>query len=273
MIPNILSIAGSDSSGGAGIQADIKAISANGGFAMTAITALTAQNTCGVKAVELTPPAMVKAQLQAVGADVRIDAVKIGMLATTEIITTVADWLAANRPAHVVLDPVMVATSGDRLLDTRAVAALQQLCTHADLLTPNLDELAILAGSEPATSWTDVQEQATSVANTLHTRVLATGGHLRTEEGQSCDLLVSPASEPVWYTAPWIATTNTHGTGCSLSAAIASHVGAGANWEQAIRAAKTWLTQALRAADHLQVGCGSGPVHHFATLWEQRADG
>lgn len=263
-IPNVLSIAGSDPSGGAGIQADIKAISASGGYAMAVLTALTAQNTRGVTGVHTPPVAFLRQQLDAVAGDVVIDAVKIGMLGSGAVARCVAEWLDDVRPPGVVLDPVMVATSGARLLDDDAVRAVLDLARRASLVTPNIAELAVLAGADEAASWSEALEQGRALATRLGTRVLVKGGHL---PGDRCpDALISPSAhltDAVVLDGPRIATANTHGTGCSLSSAIATRYALTADWSRAVGEAKTWLEGSLRASDRLEVGTGSGPVHHF----------
>ena len=266
-VPRVLSIAGSDPSGGAGIQADLKAIAASGGYGMAVITALTAQNTRGVRAVHVPPATFLAEQLDAIADDITVDAVKIGMLANAEVIRTVGDWLARTRPPVVVLDPVMVATSGDRLLDADAEAALRDLLPHADLVTPNLAELAVLAGADaPAGTWSEAIAQAEALSATTGVRVLAKGGHLGGADAP--DALVDAASARlVEYPGERIATTATHGTGCSLSSAIATRRAATGDWETAVAEARRWLRESLRHGETLQVGGGHGPVHHFAGLW------
>lgn len=260
LIPNILSIAGSDPSGGAGIQADIKAIAACGGYAMAAITALTAQNTQGVQGVELVSPAMVRAQIASIRADIRIDAVKIGMLGTAQIIEAVAESLAGLK-VPIVLDPVMVAKGGDRLLAAQAVTALrEQLLPHAYVITPNLPEAADLLGEAPATDLAAMEEQAKRLLALGPKAVLIKGGHL--SGPQSPDLLVTLAHTHRFDGAR-IVTRNTHGTGCSLSSALATALGHGHALPEAVARAKAWLSGALAAADQLQVGHGHGPVHAF----------
>lgn len=262
MSVNILSIAGSDPSGGAGIQADLKTIGANGGYGMCVITALTAQNTHGVSAVQAIDPAMVTAQLKAVSEDVRIDAVKIGMLANAEVIQAVAQWLKTIN-APVVLDPVMVATSGDSLLVDSA--ALQVLLGAADVVTPNVSELATLIGQAPAQTWPEVVAQAKELATKHQVLVLAKGGHLA---GTRCpDALVSGQSVLAEFDGPRFETNNTHGTGCTLSSAVATWYARTGDWVQALANAKSYLAGAIAAADELQVGSGHGPVNHFAALW------
>lgn len=263
MIPNILSIAGSDPSGGAGIQADIKAIAAMGGYAMAAITALTAQNTRGVSAVQMVAVGFVAAQIRAVRDDIRVDAVKIGMLGTPEIIGAVADALD-GLDAPVVLDPVMVAKSGDRLLSTDAVAALaERLVPRATVITPNLPEAADLLGADAATDTDGMAAQAETLCARGARAVLIKGGHLA---GPACpDLLVHNGGTER-FDAPRHRTTNTHGTGCSFSSALACALGKGHTLPEAVAEAKAWLSGAIAAADTLSVGTGHGPVHHFHNL-------
>jgi len=262
----VLSIAGSDPSGGAGIQADLKSIAANGGYGMAAITALTAQNTLGVRDVHVPPVAFLRAQLDAITSDIEIDAVKIGMLADAEIIRTVGDWLAAHRPDTVVLDPVMVATSGDRLLDADAETALLALAHQVDLLTPNLGELAVLAG-RPLDTWAEALAAAQEVAALTGALVLAKGGHLPGDE--TPDALVGSDGVLAEYRGRRIETTSTHGTGCSLSSALAVTRARGMDWGQAVEHSRAWLRESLSAADVLDVGHGHGPISHFAGLWER----
>ncbi|MFP5313656.1 MAG: bifunctional hydroxymethylpyrimidine kinase/phosphomethylpyrimidine kinase, partial [Actinomycetes bacterium] len=220
-LPRVLSIAGSGPSGGAGIQADLKSIAAHGGYGMAAITALTAQNTRGVQAVHVPPAAFLAQQLAAVSDDIGIDAVKIGMLGDEAVIRTVREWLEKVRPAVVVLDPVMVATSGDRLLQASAEAALRELLPLAHLITPNLPELAMLVGAGQAADWPEALDQGRRLADATGATVLVKGGHLA---GSDCpDALVNTAGllgqEVVEVQANRITTRNSHGTGCSLSSA------------------------------------------------------
>ena len=265
MIANILSIAGSDPSGGAGIQADIKAISANGAYAMAAITALTAQNTRGVTGVTLTPPEMVAAQIAAIRKDIRVDAVKIGMLGSAEITHAVARALAGFT-APIVLDTVMVAKGGDRLLQADAVAALRDLLVpRATVITPNLPEAADLLGEVEAEDEATMTRQAEALRRLGANAVLLKGGHLH--GAQSRDLL-QWAGGSVWVDAPRLHTANTHGTGCTLSAALAAQLGRGAPLEDALRTAKAYVTGAIAAAGQLSVGGGHGPTHHFHAMWE-----
>jgi len=260
MIPNILSIAGSDPSGGAGIQADLKAISANGGYAMAALTGLTAQNTQGVSAVALVAPEMIAAQIAAIRADIRIDAVKIGMLGSAEIIATVAQALA-GLTVPVVLDPVMVAKSGDRLLAAEAVAALRSLLLpRAALITPNLPEAADLLGCAPAQSRAEMLAQARGLRVMGARAVYLKGGHL---PGDLCPDLLLDAEGESWFEAPRVATRNTHGTGCTLSSALATQLALGLDLRIAARAARAYVLRAIAAADALSVGQGHGPLDHF----------
>ncbi|MHA7986586.1 bifunctional hydroxymethylpyrimidine kinase/phosphomethylpyrimidine kinase [Rathayibacter sp. CAU 1779] len=266
MIPRVLVIAGSDSSGGAGIQADLKSIAACGGYAMTAITAITAQNTRGVTRVHPVPAEMLRAQLDAIADDIRVDAVKIGMLGSSELIATVSEWLVEHRPPLVVVDPVMVATSGDRLLDPNAESALRRLCAVADLVTPNLPELAMLADEPPAENWDAALAQAVRFSTQTSAAVVVKGGHL---EGEECpDALVDAASPTRVIEVPGerITTSSTHGTGCSLSSALAVLIPLRSDRARALREAKTWLAKAIQGGPALGVGQGHGPVDHFAAV-------
>ncbi|TQJ32406.1 bifunctional hydroxymethylpyrimidine kinase/phosphomethylpyrimidine kinase [Microbacterium sp. SLBN-146] len=270
VIPRVLSIAGTDPTGGAGIQADLKSIAANGGYGMAVVTALVAQNTRGVRSVHLPPVSFLTEQLDAVSDDVEIDAVKIGMLGAAPVVAAVGAWLERVSPPVVVLDPVMVATSGDRLLDVDAEQALRELAHHVDLLTPNLPELAILAEEPPATDWDQAVAQARRVSRRYGVRVLAKGGHLG---GASVpDALVDARGETVAvveFPGTRIETTNTHGTGCSLSSAIATRYAASGEWADAVSDSKRWLTESIRHGSALAVGRGNGPVSHFAGLWNR----
>jgi hydroxymethylpyrimidine/phosphomethylpyrimidine kinase len=266
MIPNVLSIAGSDPSGGAGIQADLKTFSALGAYGMSVITALTAQNTQGVTGVQVVEPDFVAAQIDAIFSDVRVDAVKIGMVATADIATVIADRLRRHAARNIVLDPVMVAKSGDRLLREDAVAVVRDLLVPlASVITPNLPEAAVLlSAEEPATL--EKMRQAVRALHHLGAQwVLLKGGHLA--GGDSTDLLFDGTTISE-LSGPRIATRNTHGTGCTLSAAIAALLPR-LGMEAAVRQAKTYLTGAIAAADRLTVGSGHGPVHHFYELWPE----
>lgn len=271
----VLSIAGSDPSGGAGIQADLKTISACGGYGMSVLTALTAQNTRGVSAVFVPPTEFLAQQLDAVLTDVPPAAIKIGMLGSATVIDTVREALFALEAAGVrplvVLDPVMVATSGDRLLDADAEAALHRLMAHVDLVTPNAPELGVLAAGAEPTCTADLVTQARALAHRHHVWVLAKGGHLvdgLTAGGTVTDVLLSPQGDVQAVDHPFVETTNTHGTGCSLSSALATFAARGADWPAATRLAVDYLAHALAHADELGVGSGHGPVHHLAGLWD-----
>lgn len=274
-IPNLLSVAGTDPTGGAGIHADLKSFAAHRTYGMAAVTALVAQNTTGVRAIHVPEAAFLAAQLASVTDDVAVDGVKIGMLGTVEVIETVAAWWdqqwkgAAERPT-LVLDPVMVATSGDRLLDAEAESALIAFLSRADLITPNVPELALLAGEDPAADDAGLIAQARAVADAHAVKVLAKGGHLADDE--VVDILVHPAVDgvrPAEHRAsgPRVETTSTHGTGCSVSAALAALRARGMSWEDAVDEVKAWMTEALRDAARLDVGAGHGPIQHFARLW------
>ncbi|PZX17016.1 hydroxymethylpyrimidine/phosphomethylpyrimidine kinase [Palleronia aestuarii] len=264
MIPNILAIAGSDPSGGAGIQADIKAISANGGYAMAALTGLTAQNTCGVMRVQPVDPGMVTAQIAAIRDDIRIDAVKIGMLGDASVIVAVVAALE-GLDAPIVLDPVMVAKGGDRLLEEEAVGALREkLLPRATLLTPNLPEAGDLLGESPARDIEAMRSQGHALRGFGPAAILMKGGHLDGED--AIDLLLTETGEMV-LSAPRTDTRNTHGTGCTLSSALATELGHGRELPEAAERAKAYVSAAIAAASALSVGSGHGPTHHFHALW------
>ena len=263
--PVALTIAGSDPSGGAGIQADLKTFSALGAYGTAVITALTAQNTQGVTGIHLVPADFVTQQLDTLVADVRIDAIKIGMLATRELADAVAVFLRENPSDVVVLDPVMVATSGDRLLARDAVEAIRRLLPLASLITPNLDEAADLVRADRAVDVTGMLEQGRQLLALGARRVLIKGGHLP-ETSAAIDVFVTPELEQVLST-PRISTSSTHGTGCTLSSAIAALRPQRGSWLEAVTDAKHWLSTAIAAAPVLEVGHGHGPVHHFHQLW------
>ena len=268
MIPKALTIAGSDSGGGAGIQADLKTFSALGVYGASVITALTAQNTRGVTAIHDVPAAFVTAQLDAVFSDITFDAVKIGMLAQPGVIRAVRDGLDRWRAVNVVLDPVMVATSGDVLSTPEAIAALREvLLPRATVITPNLAEASVLCGRPIATDRDEMIEQGTMLLARGAQAVLIKGGH---GEGRLAeDVLVRPDGVE-WFSVPRHPTLNTHGTGCTLSSAIAAGLALGLDLVQSIRAAKAYLTAAIRSADRLEVGGGHGPVDHFHAWWPNR---
>ena len=265
MIHNVLSIAGSDPSGGAGIQADLKTFSARGVYGMAAMTALTAQNTRGVSGVHFVPTDFVVAQIEAVFADIRVDAVKIGMIGNADTTLAVAELLQRHSGIPIVLDPVMVAKGGARLLPDDAVAALvAHLLPVATHLTPNLPEAAALLSAPLATDRDTMQLQAAALGALGPAAVLLKGGHLEGED--SPDVLVTEDAAH-WFTAPRLKTVNTHGTGCTLSSALAAELGKGLSDTDAVAAAKTYVSGAVAAADRLSVGHGHGPTHHFHALW------
>ena len=267
MIANILTIAGSDSGGGAGIQADLKAISATGGYGLSVITALTAQNTVGVDAIYPVAIDFLKAQLESVSRDIRIDAIKVGMLGTPDVTVAVADFLSGF-DGPIVVDPVMVAKSGDRLLHADAVAALRDaLLPCATLVTPNLPEAADLLGTSEASSKESMTEHAKQVVALGAKACLLKGGHLLA--AGSPDVLATPHAE-MWFDSERVPTRNTHGTGCTLSSALASYLGQGHSIEASVTQAKAYISGAIVHADRLDVGQGHGPVHHFWNLWEAK---
>jgi hydroxymethylpyrimidine/phosphomethylpyrimidine kinase len=260
-IPIALTIAGSDSSGGAGIQADLKSFAALGVYGASVITALTAQNTRGVTGIHQVPAGFVTAQIDAVFSDLDVGAVKIGMVADLAVIDAIAAGLKKWSPKHIVLDPVMVATSGDRLLAAEAVDALRtKLIPLASLITPNMPEAAALLNEPVVTDEVAIESQGKRLLAMGCPAVLIKGGH--GQGALSIDYLVT-GSGAVALAAPRIATQNTHGTGCSLSSAIAAGLAKGENMETAVRHAKAWVSAAIAAADQLGVGHGHGPIHHF----------
>jgi len=260
-----VTIAGSDSSGGAGIQADLKTFSALGVYGASVITALTAQNTQGVRAIHDVPAEFVTSQIDAVFSDLDVDAVKIGMLSRAATIEAVAGGIERHRMKNVVLDPVMIATSGDRLLHSDAIDALRQLLLpRAHVITPNLPEAAVLLDAPVAKDESEMRVQAQRLLALGATAVLIKGGH--GSGAESVDLLVD-ACGTERLAAPRFATRNTHGTGCTLSSAIAAGLAKGLSLIEAARAAKSYVTAAIAAADRLSVGSGHGPVHHFYRWW------
>ena len=275
--PRVLSIAGTDPSGGAGLIADIKSITALGGYGMGVVTAVTVQNTQGVRDVHPVPVDTVVAQLDAVADDVRIDAVKIGMLGRVDLVEAVGEWLSRRRPANVVLDPVMVATTGSRLSSDAAASALLQLARIVDLVTPNVPELGVMAGQVTAEDLSEVERQARDLAQLIGTPVLATTGDLTypaggevaqfgadvlaCAEGSTPDNGDAVRTRRLAYVRSQ--TASTHGTGCSLSSALATAVaGHDGDWLRAYRTVRPWLDGALEGADDLAVGHGSGPLDH-----------
>ncbi len=268
-VPNILTVAGVDPSGGAGILADVKAISALGGFACAVVTALTAQNTRAVSGVLPITPEFVGEQLDTLLADVRISATKIGMVGRAPVIAVVAERLSRWRLDPIVLDPVMVAKSGDALLDKSATGALREaLLPLATVLTPNLPEAGVLLGSRPVETVKEMYRVAERLRALMRGDkerwVYLKGGHL---PGNEATDLLHDGDRMIELRAERVATRNTHGTGCTLSAALATLLPRSSDVATAARRAKTYLTQALLHADELTVGAGHGPVHHFHALW------
>lgn len=270
-IANVLTIAGSDPSGGAGIQADLKTFSALGTYGTSVITALTVQNTCGVASVYPVSPKAIRGQLEHLLDDVAIDAVKIGMVASRDVAEVIAEVLGQHRPRWVVLDPVMVAKSGDILVDDAGIRAVRDvLLPLADVVTPNLPEAAVLLDAKPPATLEAMEAMLPGLVQLGVPYVVLKGGHLR---GETCpDLLATPSGH-TWLPASRIATDNLHGTGCALSSAIAACLAklpmeAGIDAPtQAISDAKQWLHAALEASVRLNVGKGRGPVHHFHSWW------
>jgi hydroxymethylpyrimidine/phosphomethylpyrimidine kinase len=258
--PRVLSIAGSDSGGGAGIQADLKTFAALGCFGMTAITALTAQNTLGVRSIHAVPAQFLTDQIDAVVEDIGVDAVKIGMLHSADTVRTVAAALRRHGLAQVVLDPVMIATSGARLIDDAAVDVLvRELFPLAEVVTPNLDEASLLVG-QPLRTEADMEAAARQLLERGARAVLVKGGHL---EGETVsDLLLARGAQPLWMRAPRIASGNTHGTGCTLSSAIASQLALGLDLVAAVASARDYIRAALQAGADVRTGAGSGPLNH-----------
>lgn len=265
-IANVLTIAGTDPSGGAGIQADIKTFSALGTYATSAITAVVAQNTQGVRSFVALEPGFVADQIDAVFDDVRIDAVKIGMVANERIAGAIADRLRHYGARNIVLDPVMVAKSGDHLLDPQAVAAVRELLVPlATVMTPNLPEAAVLLGVEPCRTLEDMYAQIAGLHGLGCEWVLLKGGHMQDAEA-SIDILHGSRAT-IELSAPRIHTRNDHGTGCTLSAAIAALLPTN-TVEDSVRMAKAYMHGALAASGELDVGQGHGPLHHFYRLWK-----
>jgi hydroxymethylpyrimidine/phosphomethylpyrimidine kinase len=258
--PRVLSIAGSDSGGGAGIQADLKTFSALGCFGMTAITALTAQNTMGVRAIHRVPPDMLAQQIDAVVEDIGVDAVKIGMLHAADVVHAVSLAIARHQLTRVVFDPVMVATSGAVLIDDAAIAVLvKELFPIADLITPNLDEAGLLVG-RPLDSEADMESAATQLLAMGSKAVLIKGGHLQGD--LVADLLAHASGERTWMRDSRIQTPNTHGTGCTLSSAIAAFLALGLDLSEAVQSARDFIRGALQAGAQVRAGHGSGPLNH-----------
>ncbi|ESR24228.1 bifunctional hydroxymethylpyrimidine kinase/phosphomethylpyrimidine kinase [Lutibaculum baratangense] len=267
MTPIALTIAGTDPTGGAGMQADTKTFAALGVYGASVVTALVAQNTTGVQAVHDIPAAFVRRQMDSVFDDLKVDAVKIGMLSVPEVIETVAAGLAAHRARNVVIDPVMVAASGDPLLRPEAVATLRDtLLPMALVITPNLPEAAALLDAPMACSEEEMASQGAALLELGPRAVLMKGGH--GSGAESVDLLVTMGGV-TRLAAPRLPTKNTHGTGCTLSSAIAAGLARGQDLGRAVAVAKDYLTKALAAADDIEIGRGHGPVHHFHAVWPE----
>lgn len=266
--PRVLSIAGSDSGGGAGIQADLKTVAALGCYGMTAITALTAQNTTGVRAIHGVPPDMLRDQIDAVMEDIGVDAVKIGMLHSPELVHTVADAMDRHAMTQVVLDPVMVSTSGAVLIASAAIEQLvSELFHRTVLVTPNLDEAALLVG-QPLTCEADMHQAALQLLAMGASAVLVKGGHLMGDVVS--DVLATADGRVVWMRAPRVASSNTHGTGCTLSSAIAAYLALGYPLTEAVQAAHHYVRDALQAGARVRTGRGSGPLNHAHAPHEMR---
>ena len=264
-MPIAVTIAGSDSGGGAGIQADLKTFSALGVYGASIITALTAQNTKGVTGIHDAPAEFITAQIDAVFSDLDVDAVKIGMVSRREAIVAIAAGLERWRQTKVVLDPVMVATSGDKLLAPDAVDALKRvLIPRALVITPNLPEAAALLDAPIARTETEMRAQGERLLALGARAVLVKGGHA--ESAEAVDLLIEPTAF-TRLVADRVATQNTHGTGCTLSSAIAAGLAKGQDLGASVRAAKDYVTAALAAAHRIKIGAGHGPVHHFHAWW------
>jgi hydroxymethylpyrimidine/phosphomethylpyrimidine kinase len=262
----VLTIAGSDSGGGAGIQADLKTIAANGCYGMSVITALTAQNTQGVTGIHPVPVDFVAKQLDAVLSDIGADAVKIGMLYSAELIETVARKLQEYRVSRIVLDPVMVAQSGDKLLQDDAIAALKtHLIPMAEVLTPNIPEASVLLGRRISVAG-EMHAAAIELSELGCPNVLVKGGHLAGKDCEDC-LYVASEKRIMRFPGVRVETRNNHGTGCTLSSAIAVFMARGDEVEAAVRHAKTYITGAIHAGAAYRLGHGHGPVHHFWRFW------
>jgi hydroxymethylpyrimidine/phosphomethylpyrimidine kinase len=265
--PIAVTIAGSDSGGGAGIQADLKTFSALGVYGASVIAALTAQNTKGVTAIHDVPPDFVTAQIDAVFSDLDVGAVKIGMLSQAAVIEAVASGLARYKQSKIVLDPVMIATSGDRLLAPEAIAVMRDvLIRQALIITPNLPEAAALLETAVAENEAEMAEQGEKLLALGARAVLIKGGH--GSGAESVDILVEP-NATARLAAERIKTENTHGTGCTLSSAIAAGLAKGLDLADAVRQAKAYVTAAIAASNQLTIGHGPGPVHHFHHWWNE----
>lgn len=264
--PIAVTIAGSDSGGGAGVQADLKTFSALGVYGASVITALTAQNTLGVTGIHDTPPEFITAQIDAVFSDLDVKAVKIGMVSQPEAIEAIAAGLTRWKPEHIVFDPVMVATSGDRLLVPHAIDLLRQkLIPLAHVITPNMPEAAALLDVDMAATDAEIEAQGQRLLSLGCPAVLIKGGHGAGTESTDCLVTTNAIRR---FSAPRVKTVNTHGTGCSLSSAIAAQLAKGDALEAAVQRAKEFVSAGIAAADRLRIGKGHGPIHHFHALWK-----
>jgi hydroxymethylpyrimidine/phosphomethylpyrimidine kinase len=263
-----LTIAGSDSGGGAGIQADLKTFSACGCYGMSAITAITAQNTQGVRGIFPVPPTTIQQQIEAVMEDIGANAVKTGMLHSSEVISTVAGMVKKFKVTNLVVDPVMVATSGDKLLQDEAIEALKSiLLPLARVSTPNIPEAELLLG-RAITSQGQLPEAARELSTTFGGSVLLKAGHLK-EQTLTDVFYNAEKDEFLFMESKRLSTLNTHGTGCTLSSAIAAHLARGYELNQAVQLAKDYISEAIEAGSSYKIGQGHGPVHHFFQLWEK----
>lgn len=260
----VLSIAGSDSGGGAGIQADIKSISANGAYAATVITATTAQNTQGVADIYGLPISHIKAQLEAVLSDIEFGAVKIGMLHSSEVIEVVASTLKAYDIKKIVLDPVMVATSGDKLIGNEAIDTLKEFLPHTYLITPNIPEAELLIGHQ--IDLLNMQSSVQEIAEKFSVSVLLKGGHLEAKDIMTDMLYIKESTKLVIINNKTVNTKNTHGTGCSLSSSIATYLALGLELEEAVVKSCTYLNEAIESGKDKVLGKGNGPIDHFYAL-------
>ena len=259
---SVLTIAGSDCSGGAGIQADIKAISALGGYAASAITAITVQNTCGVTGIHPVPASYVKAQIEAVMTDIKPSAVKIGMINDVEIVKAIAESIKEYKPKFVVFDPVMVSTSGCKLIEDKAIEAIKkELIPLSTIITPNLSEAVVLTGDSIGDA-ASMTAAGNKILESGCEAVLIKGGHL--EGNDMCDVLcIKGENTPYIYTASKISSKNTHGTGCTLSSSIATYLALGETLREAVRKAKDYVHKGILNGKDVCIGSGHGPLNHF----------
>jgi len=257
----VLTIAGSDSGGGAGIQADIKSISANGAYASTVITASTAQNTQGITDIHPMPIAHIKAQLEAVLSDINIGAVKIGMLHSLEVINTVRDTLEKYKIKKIILDPVMISTSGEKLLNSEAINALKEFLPNVYLITPNIPEAQLLSGH--SISLENVKQTAQEIGEKFSTSVLLKGGHLKSKTMMTDTLFIYNSKKTITINNKAFKTKHTHGTGCSLSSAIATYISLGLELEEAVIKSCQYVNEAIDAGKNKILGKGNNPINHF----------